>query len=206
MRIAALILGALLLGYAAKDARYPTVDVRYYETSEGKAHERSSEQQSLNAALIRGSALQYKKATELLKAAETPEGGNPQQLMRAGRTLSNGDGVVLLATVRGESSGGSATKLAVFQVALNCDAAAFDGPGDLKNCNGYAMRVPKTWPAEVYDLQNVTVSIIPEGGTARGRMHGKSVDGNFGVELDGEFSASLVEYAGGQVATTNPSP
>lgn len=188
---------ALSLGCAAKDARYPTVEMRYYESNDGKDSNRSVEHESLNASLIRGANLQYKKATELLKAAETPEGGSPQQLMRAGRTLSQGEGTVLLATVRGGTSGGSSTQLAVFQVALSCEQTNFDSPGDLKNCSGYAMRVPKTWPAEVYDVQNATVSIIPEGGTARGRLHAKSAPGSFGVELDGEFSASLVEYAGG---------
>lgn len=200
---ALLIPALLLLGCAAKDARYPTVELRYFESENGKSEDRSVEKESLNAALIRGTTLQYKKATDLLKAAETPEGGSTQKLMRAGRTLQGGDGVVLLATVRGAGSGGSAQNVAVFQVALACGPQSFDGPGDLHGCNGYAMRVTRTWPAEVYDLQNATVSVLPEGGTARGRLHVKSAEGHFGVELDGEFSASLLEYAQPDGATNN---
>ena len=187
--------GGLLLGCSgAKDARYPTMEIRYFELSEGQSKERSKNQEQLNATLIHGAQLQHKKAVDLLRAAETPEGGSPARLMKAGRTLVAGDGVVLLGTVRHEASGGSATAKSVLSVALSCSAASFDEPGDLKDCNGYLMRVPKTWPAEVYDITGATVSIRPEGGVARGRIHGKSNPGTFSVELDGEFAASLAEY------------
>lgn len=180
----------------AKEARLPTLEVRYLQLSEGKSEERSKDREHLNATLIQGAQLQHKKAVDLLRAAETTEGGSPQKLMRAGRTLTSGEGVVLLGTVRREASGGSATTVSVFQLAVQCAAASVDEPGALKDCNGYVMRVPKTWPAEVYDLTNATVSILPEGGSARGRLNAKSVPSNFSIELDGEFTASLVEYSG----------
>src|SRR5215211_9024776 len=100
----------------------------------------------------------------------------PQKLMRAGRTLATGDGVVLLGTVRmQESFGGATAALALYSVALACGPTNLDLPGDLKGCKGYLMRVTRQWPAEVYALEEATVSLIPEGGTARGRMRAQSV-------------------------------
>lgn len=182
-------------GCTARSAQLPVVQMRFYETpSDGAAKERINEQFALNVAVIGDATLRYTRPSELLNAAETAAGGDPVLLMRAGRTLTPGEGVVLLGTVRSqEAAGGSASTVSVYTLALACDQAELDKPGDLKSCKGYVMRVPKTWPGEVYAIEDATVTIIPEGGTARGRIHAKSVPGGFKAELEGEFAASVVE-------------
>lgn len=186
---------------SARDSRQRTMDVRYLAQVEGKTEERSKTSDQLNATLILGAQLNHKKAVDLLRAAETPEGGSPSKLLRAGRTLQSGDGVVLLGTVRGEATGGSATTVIVFQIAVQCAAATVDVPGELKECNGYVMRVPRTWPAEVYDLTSVTISILPEGGVATGRINAKSSPSTFTIAIDGEFAATIAEFSAAAAPT-----
>ena len=65
------------------------------------------------------------------------------------------------------------------------------------------LRVLRTWPAEVYELQDATVSLISEGGTAHGRLRAASGPGAFKAELEGEFAASIVELSTGGLAS-NP--
>src|SRR5207245_11730466 len=100
-----------------------------------------------------------------------------------------GTGVVVLGTARSLEEGamsGSIADLAVYQLGLQCEAADIDVPGDLRNCAGYLLRVGKTWPAEVYEIAEATISLIPEGGTARGRVRIKSAQAGLTVQLDGE--------------------
>ena len=186
-----------LTGCGLRTAGYPAVDMRFYETPpEAPPKERFHHRFPLNVAVIGDAALQYKRPAELLKAAEGETGGDPQKLMRAGRTLAAGDGVVLLGTVRAqESSDGATAALALYSVALGCERTSLDAPGDLKGCRGYLMRVTRQWPAEVYALEDATVSLIPEGGTARGRMRAKSAPGEFKADVEGEFTASVVQWA-----------
>lgn len=183
----------------------PAVNMRFYETPPQAAPvERINEKFTLNATLIGHARLRHQKPAELLNAAETASGGDPQLLMRAGRTLKPAPGVVLFATVRSaEVASGSAAGLALYEVALGCDPADVDQPGDLKNCAGYLMRVTRTWPAEVYEIDpaSVTLSIIPEGGTTRGRLRASTVPGGFKADVEGEFTATIVDLAPSGAAT-----
>jgi hypothetical protein len=186
-------------GCAARSSNLPGLDLRFYETpSDGSARERLHEEVLLNATLIGDAGLRYLKPAELLKAAETDAGkGDPQKLMRAARTLTPGDGVVLLGTVRSTSASGSSANLAIYSLALSCAKKDLDQPGDLRDCKGYVLRVTRQWPAEVYALQEATVSVISEGGTAHGRIRAKSEPGAFKAELEGEFAASILELGSG---------
>jgi hypothetical protein len=116
-----------------------------------------------------------------------------------------GEGVVLLGTVRNTSGGGSAN-LAIYSLALACEKANLDQPGDVRGCKGYVLRVTRTWPAEVYALTEATVSLITEGGTAHGRIRAKSEPGAFKAEVEGEFAASIVELSPGSAVSTVPAP
>lgn len=191
------ILAAWSVGCAARTAQLPVVAMHFYESPPDAApRERLSERSTLSVAVIGDATLRYMRPAELLKAAEVPGGGDPRLLMRAARTLSPASGVVLLGTARATGTGGGATDLAVYQLALACERADLEAPGDLKGCAGYVVRSTREWPAEVYGLDEATVAIIPEGGTARGRVRAKSGLGVFRVELEGEFSASIAELAG----------
>jgi hypothetical protein len=182
-------------GCAARSAALPTVEVRLAQTpAEEAPRERLRERLSFNVTLIDRARLRYERPAELLGAAASDEGGDPQRLMQAGRSLHPGHGVVLLGTVRSsERGGGSKASVLVYQLALGCPGAVLEGPGDLKDCRGYLLRVPRTWPAEVYELEGVTLTLIPDGGTASGRLRARSVPGGFRAELEGEFLASRVE-------------
>ncbi len=155
--------------------------------------------------MIGDAGLRYLKPAELLKAAETDTGqGDPQKLMRAARTLKPGDGVVLLGTVRSASASGSSTDVAIYSLALSCARTDLDKPGDLRDCKGYVLRVTRQWPAEVYALQEATVSLISDGGTAHGRIRAQSEPGAFKAELEGEFAASIIELgSGGALSSEN---
>jgi hypothetical protein len=181
--------------------------MRFYETpAERAAKKRIHEEFTLNATLLGDASLRYLRPAELLKAAETDSGqGDPQKLMRAARTLVPGEGVVLLGTVRNTSRGGSAN-LAIYSLALACEKADLDQPGDLRGCKGYVLRVTRTWPAEVYAIPEATVSLITEGGTAHGRIRAKSEPGAFKAEVEGEFAASIVELSPGSAVSTVPAP
>ncbi len=194
-------------GCAARSSSLPGLDMRFYETpSQGEARQRLHEEGLLNATLIGDATLRYLKPSELLKAAETDSGqGDPKKLMRAARTLVPGEGVVLLGTVRNTSGGGSAN-LAIYSLALACEKADLDQPGDLRGCKGYVLRVTRTWPAEVYALSEATVSLITEGGTAHGRIRAKSEPGAFKAELEGEFAASIVELSPGSAVSSDSAP
>jgi hypothetical protein len=198
-------LAAVVSGCAARSSSLPGLEMRFYETPSGGApKQRIQEEFTLNATLMGEASLRYLKPAELLKAAETESGkGDPQKLMRAARTLVPGEGVVLLGTVRNADSGGGSTNLAIYSLALACDKTDLDRPGDLRGCKGYVLRVLRTWPAEVYELQNATVSLISEGGTAHGRLRAASEPGAFKAELEGEFAASIVELSSGGLAA-NP--
>ncbi len=205
--VAALGLAAALTGCAARSARLPAVEVTLTETPKASApRERLKEKLSFNVTLIGKAALRYQKPSELLAQAETATGGDPQALMRAARTLQpSGEGLVLLGTVRTQAkSGGSQTSVIVYQLALGCAKDGLSGPGDLEDCRGYLLRVPRAWPAEVYELEGVTVSLIPEGGTATGRLRARSAPGGFKAELEGEFAASLVHFDGGGTVAAAP--
>ncbi|HZA14688.1 MAG TPA: hypothetical protein VE618_09330 [Myxococcaceae bacterium] len=193
-------------GCASRSASLPAMEMRFYETSADAApKERLHHKAFMNVALIGDAALHYTRPSELLKAAETDAGGDPQKLMRAGRTLAPGDGVVLLGTVRAnDGAGGGTAALALYSVALGCQRTDLDAPGDLKGCRGYLMRVTRTWPAEVYELENATVSLIPEGGTARGRMKAQSAAGGFRADVEGEFTASVLELSRVQAPPSGP--
>lgn len=200
---------AALVGCGARSSQLPAVEMRFYETpNEAAPVERIKEKFTLNATLIGDATLQYLKPSDLLKAAETRTGdGDPQKLMRAGRSLVPGDGTVLLGTVRSnESSGGSTSGLATYTVALTCAKQDLDQPGDLRDCKGYVMRVTRTWPSEVYAIDSATVSLIPEGGTAKGRVKARSVPGGFKAELEGEFAASIVQLTGSSADAAAPAP
>ena len=193
-RLAALVIFAAA-GCAARSAM-PSMEMRFYETAADAApKERLNQKAFMNVALIGDAALHYTRPSELLKAAETDAGGDPQKLMRAGRTLAPGDGVVLLGTIRSHDAAGGTSGLALYSLALGCQRTDLDAPGDLKGCRGYLMRVTRTWPAEVYELENATVSLIPEGGTARGRVKAQSSAGGFRADVEGEFTASVVELS-----------
>jgi hypothetical protein len=199
----AALAAVLVSGCAARSSRLPGLEMRFYETpAEGAAKKRFHEEFTLNATLVGEASLRYLKPSELLRAAETGAGqGDPQRLMRAARTLVPGEGVVLLGTVRSTATGGGSAKLAIYSLALACEKTNLDEPGDLRGCKGYVLRVTRTWPAEVYALQDATVSLISEGGTALGRLRARSEPGAFKAELEGEFAASIVELgAGGAVA------
>jgi hypothetical protein len=204
LRSTAVLAALVLSGCAARSSQLPSVEMRFLEAPEkGVLKERMQEEFVLNTALIGDATLRYTRPSELLKAAESGTGqGDPQKLMRAARTLAPGEGVVLLGTVRSEASGGGSAKLAVYSLALSCGKTDLDRPGDLRGCKGYVLRVTRTWPAEVYALEDVTVSLIPEGGTAKGRIRARSEPGAFEARLEGEFSASIVELAeGGALAS-----
>ncbi len=194
-------------GCAARSSGLPGLDMRFYETpSEGKARQRHHEEGLLNATVIGEAGLRYLKPSELLKAAETEAGqGDPQKLMRAARTLVPGEGVVLLGTVRSTSASGRSANLAIYSIALSCAKTDLDRPGDLRDCKGYVLRVTRTWPAEVYAIQEATVSLISEGGTAIGRIRAKSEPGAFKAELEGEFAASIVELGSGGALSSESS-
>ena len=194
-------------GCAARSSHLPGLEMRFYETPPEKAaKKRFHEEFTLNATLLGDASLRYLRPAELLKAAETDSGqGDPQKLMRAARTLVPGEGVVLLGTVRNTSRGGSAN-LAIYSLALACEKADLDRPGDLRGCKGYVLRVTRTWPAEVYALPEATVSLITEGGTAHGRIRARSEPGAFKAELEGEFAASIVELSPGSAVSTVPAP
>lgn len=196
---------AVVSGCAARSATLPGLDMRFYETPAGGApKERIHEEFTLNATLMGEANLRYLKPAELLKAAETGSArGDPQKLMRAARTLVPGNGVVMLGTARNAAGGGGSTNLAIYSLALACEKADLDRPGDLRGCKGYVLRVLRTWPAEVYEIQNATVSFISEGGTAHGRIRATSEPGAFKAELEGEFAASIVELGSGG-ASENP--
>ncbi|WP_224242552.1 hypothetical protein [Hyalangium gracile] len=195
-------------GCAAQNSKLPTLDMRFYETpANAMPKERIHEQFMLNATLLGDANLRYLKPAELLKAAETGSArGDPQKLMRAARTLVPGDGVVLLGTVRNAATGGGSANMAIYSLALACEKANLDEPGDLRGCKGYVLRVTRTWPAEVYELKDATVSLIPEGGTAHGRIRAKSEPGAFKAELEGEFAASLVELGTGSPVASDSAP
>lgn len=200
MRLAwTVALAAVVSGCAARSATLPGLEMRFYETpTGGAAKERIHEEFTLNATLMGDANLRYLKPAELLKAAETGSArGDPQKLMRAARTLVPGDGVVLLGTVRNTSGGGGSTNLAIYSLALACEKTDLDRPGDLRGCKGYVLRVLRTWPAEVYEIQSATVSFISDGGTAHGRIRAASEPGAFKAELEGEFAASIVELGSG---------
>lgn len=203
----ATLAAVLVSGCAAQSSRLPALDMRFYETpAEAAPKERYHEQVILNATLMGSAGLRYLKPSELLKEAETGSNrGDPQKLMRAARTLVPGEGVVLLGTVRSEATGGGNANLAIYSLALACEKADLDQPGDLHGCKGYVLRVTRTWPAEVYALQEATVSLISESGTAHGRIRAKSEPGAFKAELEGEFAASIVELnPGGAVSSASP--
>ncbi|MBN1207801.1 MAG: hypothetical protein JXB05_23250 [Myxococcaceae bacterium] len=200
----AALAAVLVSGCAVRSSRLPGLEMRFYESPvEGAPKERFHEKFTLNATLVGDASLRYFKPSELLKAAETGSGeGDPQRLMRAARTLVPGEGVVLLGTVRSAAAGGGSVKLAIYSLALACEETDLDKPGDLRGCKGYVLRVTRTWPAEVYALEEATVSLIPEGGTAHGRIRARSEPGAFKAELEGEFAASIVELgSGGEVAS-----
>jgi hypothetical protein len=194
-------------GCVAQNSQLPALEMRFYESpAEAAPKERFHERFILNATLMGSAGLRYLKPSELLKAAETGSNrGDPQKLMRAARTLVPGHGVVLLGTVRNEATGGGNANLAIYSLALECEKTDLDQPGDLRGCKGYVLRVTRTWPAEVYALQDVTVSLISESGTAHGRLRAKSEPGAFKAELEGEFAASIVELgSGGALSSSSP--
>ncbi len=180
------------------------MDLRFVQAGEGGPQTRYAYREPVNAVLVRGARLRFQKPSELLGAADTPSGGNPRLLMQAGRSVVPGDGVVLLGTIRTEQTGGSISTLVVVTVVLECAGANIDEPGELKGCKGYAMRVPRQWPGEVYAISSATVSMLPEGGTARGRMRAKGESGAFSVELDGELVASMLELQAPPAAAPAP--
>jgi hypothetical protein len=203
----AALAAVLVTGCAARSSSLPGLDMRFYETPpEGAARQRIHEEGLLNATVIGDANLRYLKPSELLKAAETRAGqGDPQKLMRAARTLEPGQGVVLLGTVRSTSASGRSANLAIYSLALACAKTDLDKPGDLRDCKGYVLRVTRQWPAEVYAIQEATVSLISEGGTAVGRIRAKSEPGAFKAELEGEFAASILELgSGGALSSEAP--
>jgi hypothetical protein len=204
----AALAAVLVSGCAARSSQLPGLEMRFYESpTEGVAKKRIHEEFTLNATLLGDASLRYLRPAELLKAAETAGGqGDPQKLMRAARTLVPGEGVVLLGTVRNTSTGGGSANLAIYSLALACEKADLDRPGDLRGCKGYVLRVTRTWPAEVYALPEATVSLIAEGGTAHGRIRAKSEPGAFKAELEGEFAASIVELSQGSAVSSDSAP
>ncbi len=189
---------AAVLGAGCATQGQLMMDIRFLQSAEPRATYR----QPVSAVVVRGARLRYQKPAELLTAANE----NLQALMSAGRSVVPADGVVVLATVRADQTRGSATTLVVVALALECAAAPLDAPGSLVGCKGYAMRVPRQWPGEVYGIASATVSLIPEGGTARGRLNAKSDDGPFTAEFDGELAASIMELAAPAAPATPASP
>lgn len=161
------------------------MDIRFSQAAETRA----SYHEPVSAVVVRGARLRYQKPSELLNAASE----NLQLLMSAGRSVVPADGVVVMATVRAEQTRGSSTTLVVVMVALECAGASLDTPGSLAGCKGYALRVPRQWPGEVYGIASATVSLIPEGGTAHGRLRARSEDGPFVAEFEGELAANILE-------------
>jgi len=198
---------ALAVGLAVALASCATekvvMDLRFGQTVDGAAQERAKYKEPVSAVVVRGARLRHAKPAEVLSAADPGTGGTPQLLMQAGRSVVPGSGVVVLATARTEESGGSVAGLVVVMLALECEDAALDKPGELRGCKGYAMRVPRQWPGEVYGLSSAVVSVMPEGGTVRGRMRGRSDDGAFTAEFDGELVGSVLEL---QAATPAAGP
>lgn len=195
-RLAVLAVPALAwCACGAHSSQLPAVNLRLYETPPQAApSQRLDENFTLSATLIDHARIGYRTPAELLKAAETSAGeGSPQKLLQAGRSLVAGPGVTLVGTVRTDTSGGSAQHLAQFLLALSCAPANLDEPGDLKDCQGYLLRVTQRWPAEVYAIDQSTVTLIPDGGTARGRLRARSVPGAFKAEFEGEFTATLLD-------------
>ena len=179
----------------ARSSKIPAVNMRFYEASAGALNERVGGEFPLTVSLLSGVKLKFSKAAELLKVAQE----DPRRLMRAGRSLEISNNTVLLGTVRSqELSSGSAAGVAVYQIAFTCDASDLESPGDLKNCAGYVMRVTRTWPGEIYEVTNPTISVIPEGGTAIGNLNGASdTSSQYTVKLSGEFVASLAQLGTG---------
>lgn len=206
----ALVLGLALLelGCGARAVRAPELDLRFLEVRDTAVEQRFAQRAPLSATLVSDAQLQFQKASDLLKAAETPEGGDPMKLLRAARTLAPGPGVVLFGTVRGnESTGGATTNASLFQLAIGCSGAgALDAPSDLTGCRGYLARATREWPAEVYDVVDVTITLIPEGGTVRGRLRLRSTETQFRAEVDGEFAATIVELRQPDTATAHATP
>ena len=180
-----LLLLALVSSVGCVSQRALLMDISFKQGAETRATYR----EPVSAVVVRGARLRYQKPAELLNAANE----NLQQLMSAGRSTVVGDGNVVLATLRTEQTGGSSTTLVVVMIALECAATSLDKPGALEGCKGYALRVPRQWPGEVYGIASSTVSLIPEGGTAHGRLRAKSEDGPFVAEFEGELVASILE-------------
>lgn len=194
------LLAAGTLG-CATTPKQSSVELRFAELQDNALpRERTKETQTLSVALIGGAQLKFKTPAELLKAAEPPEGGggSPKLLMRAGRSFIPGTGLVFYGTARSTeatSTGGSVAQLVIYELALGCEPTDPEAPGDLKACTGYLLRVPNQWPGEVYEITEVTASIIPLGGTTSGRIRARSKQSGFAVELEGEFTASVLEFA-----------
>lgn len=186
MRRPTLLLGVLALSSLGCVSQRPLLmDIHFTQGADTRA----SYREPVSAVVVRGARLRHQKPAELLNAANE----NLQALMSAGRSVVPGDGVVVLSTLRTEQTGGSSTTLVVVMIALECTSADLDKPGSLKGCKGYAMRVPRQWPGEVYGIGSATVSLIPEGGTAHGRLRAKSDDGPFVADFEGELVASILE-------------
>jgi hypothetical protein len=185
---------AALTGCGAHVAHVPALEMRFLETPmNALATERASEKLTMNVSLITDTKLRYLQPAELLKAAETTSGMDSQRLLKAGRTVIPGEGVVLLGTVRAQNARSSTTNLAVYTLALACAPAKLEQPGDLQNCQGYLLRVLRTGPGEVYGIDKATVSVIPEGGTAQGRLRAQTIPGGFKAEIQGDFAASILD-------------
>jgi hypothetical protein len=206
IRLTLLAAMAVLSGCGAHASRQPAMEMRFFATpAESAPTERVSEKLSLNVTVISDSTLQHVDPVELLKLAETPRGTDAQKLLRAARTLVPGTGVVLLGTVRSNEDRPSAANRAIYTLALRCGAARLDSPGDLTGCQGYLLRIPREGQGtpEVYGIEKATVSLIPDGSTALGRLRAKSVPGGFKAEVDGDFSASIVELGVARAVATS---
>ena len=186
---------AALSGCVAKGTKLPLVGMHFYQANGVTQDERIGGEFPFTVSLLSGVKLKFARASELLKVAEE----DPRRLMRAARSLEISNNVVLLGTVRSqELSNGSATGVAIYQLAFTCDANDLESPGDLKNCSGYVLRVTRTWPGEIYEVASPTISVIPEGGTAIGSLSAASdTSSKFTVKLSGEFVASLVQLGTG---------
>ncbi len=169
------------------------VDMKFLDTpDQGDWRERASMRYPMDVAVIYGARLSYSRPPDVVRAAEIPKGGDPRLLLRASRALSPGTRLVFLATAQQPAPGGVAD-VPVYQLALECDPTPIDTPGDLKGCAGYFVRVTRQWPAEIYEVAKATVTLIPEGGIARGRMRVDSKADKQQVKLDGEFTATVAE-------------
>ena len=176
-------------------AKQPAVGMWFYEGAGSTQQERLAKEFPFSVAVITGAKLRFNTAADLLKAAQE----DPRKLMRASRTMDPSNNVVVLATYRAqEQSGGSITGVAVYQMAFSCDPHDLESPGDLTNCVGFVLRVTRTWPGEVYEMSRPVISLIPEGGTAIGKLSGDSQPtSQFRVKLVGDFVASLGQLGEG---------